>query len=79
MTFIFSFSPIKCNEIGQSHTNQERSFRGSHLQMFFKTDVFENFAIFTGKHLCWSLFIIKLQASRVVNLPKRNPNTGVFL
>ena len=24
--------------------------------MFFKIDVLKNFAIFTGKHLCWSLF-----------------------
>ena len=27
-----------------------------------KKAVFEKFAIFTGKHLCWSLFLIKLQA-----------------
>ena len=27
-------------------------------------DVLKNFAIFTGKHLCWSLFLIKLQAFR---------------
>ena len=26
--------------------------------MFFKIGVFKNFAIFTGKHLCWSLFLI---------------------
>ena len=32
--------------------------------MFFKIDVLKNFAIFTGKHLCWSLFKIKLQAWR---------------
>ena len=32
-------------------------FRSSHTQMFFKTDIIKNFAIFTGKHLCWSLFI----------------------
>ena len=25
-------------------------------QMFFTTGVLKNFAIFTGKHLCWSLF-----------------------
>ena len=31
------------------------------LQMFFKTGVLKNFAIPTGKHLCWSLFLIKLQ------------------
>ena len=24
--------------------------------MFFKIGVLKNFAIFTGKHLCWSLF-----------------------
>ena len=25
--------------------------------MFFKIGVLENFSIFTGKHLCWSLFL----------------------
>ena len=29
--------------------------------MFFKIGVLTNFAIFTGKHLCWSLFLIKLE------------------
>ena len=33
-------------------------------QMFFKVGVLKNFANFTGKHLCWSLFLIKLQAWR---------------
>ena len=37
-------------------------FRSSRTQMFFKTGFIRNFAIFTGKHLCWSLFLIKLQA-----------------
>ena len=32
------------------------------LQMFLKIDVLKNFASFTGKHLCWHLFLIKLQA-----------------
>ena len=36
--------------------------------MFFKIGVLKNFAIFTGKSLCWSLFLIKLL--------KRNTNTG---
>ena len=27
-----------------------------------KKDVLKNFAHFTGKHLCWNLFLIKLQA-----------------
>ena len=34
----------------------------SRLQMFFTIGVLINFAIFTGTHLCWSLFLIKLQA-----------------
>ena len=36
-------------------------FRSSCLQMFFKIDVLQNFTLFTRKHLCWSLFLIKLQ------------------
>ena len=32
--------------------------------MLFKIDVLKNFAIFAKKHLCWSLFWIKLQAFR---------------
>ena len=30
-------------------------------QMFLETGVLKSFAIFTGKDLCWSLFLIKLQ------------------
>ena len=36
----------------------------SHLQIFFRIDVLKNLGIFTGKHLCWSLFLVKLQAFR---------------
>ena len=36
--------------------------RSSGLQMFFKIDALKNLVIFTGKNLCWSLFLIKLQA-----------------
>ena len=31
-------------------------------QMFFKKGALTNFTKFTEKHLCWSLFLIKLQA-----------------
>ena len=37
----------------------------------------KSFAIFTGKHLCWSIFLIK--ALRPATLPKKDSNTGVFL
>ena len=33
-----------------------------------KIGVLKNFAIFTGKHLCWSLFLIKFQAFRAKGL-----------
>ena len=56
--------------------NVPQSRRGR-LQMFFKIGIFKNFAIFTGKHLCWSLFLIK--AFRPVILLKRDSNTGIFL
>ena len=42
--------------------------RSSRLQMFFRIRGLKNFAIFTGKHLCWSLFLI-------TNLLKRDSNT----
>ena len=44
-----------------------------------KKDVFENFADFTGKKLCWNLFLLKLQAFWPENLLKRDSNTDVFL
>ena len=48
-------------------------------EAFYKKKLFlKLFAIFTGKHLCWSLFLIKLQVSRPA-LIKRDSNTGAFL
>ena len=41
--------------------------------------ILKNFAIFTGKHLCWSLFLSKLQAVRPAILSNTNYNTGIFL
>ena len=41
--------------------------------------VLKNFAIFTEKHLYWSLFVIKLQVLRPATLLKRDSNTGIFV
>ena len=58
-------------------------FRSSCLQMFFKRGVIRNYAIFTEKHLCWSLFLIKLETLWPAVLfqlwPKRDFNTDVLL
>ena len=44
-----------------------------------KKAVLKNYVIFTRKHLCWSLSLIKFQALRPTILLKRDFNTGVFL
>ena len=47
--------------------------RSSHSQIVFKIGVLKNVAIYTGKHLCWSLFLIKSQA-----FTKRETPTQIF-
>ena len=42
----------------------DRKFRSSHSQFFFEISVSKNFLILTGKHRCWSLLLVKLQACR---------------
>ena len=39
--------------------------KSSQQRCSMKKAVLKNFAIFTGKHLCWSLFLIKLLAFKV--------------
>ena len=46
-------------------------WRSSRPEVFCKKGVLRNFAKFTGKHLCQSLFLIKLQASRPPTLSKK--------
>ena len=52
--------------------------RSSHQWCFIKKAVLKNFAIFTGKHLCWSLFLIQLRVFRSVTLLKRNSQHRCF-
>ena len=51
--------------------------RSSRSPMFLKIGVLKKFTIFTGKHLCWSLFLIKLLGFSSATLFKRDSNTGV--
>ena len=53
--------------------------RSSHQSCSIEKAVLKNFAIFTGKHLCWSLSLIDLRASRPATFLKRDSNTVVFL
>ena len=51
--------------------------RSSHQRCSIEKAVFKHFSIFTGKHLCWSFFLIELQTCWYCI--ERNSNTGVFL
>ena len=62
--------------------------RSSHLRCSIKAAVIKSFAIFSVKHMCCGLFLIKLggvstqaetMAFRPAALLKRDSNTGVFL
>ena len=54
--------------------------RSSRPEVFCKTGVLRNFAKFTGKHLCQTLFFNKVAGLRPVTLlKKREFGTGVFL
>ena len=52
---------ISQNTYHQLLSSCENTSRSSRLQMFFKIGVVKSFANFTGKHLCWSLFLKNLQ------------------
>ena len=45
--------------------------------MFCKKAAFKTYTELTGKHLFWSLFLIKFQGFRLVNVLKRDSETGV--
>ena len=68
---------LRLIELKSSNHSQIYIGRNRRSQMFFKL-VFENFVIFTGKHLRWSLLLIALQARPVILL-KRGSKTGAFL
>ena len=50
--------------------------KSNRSQMFFKVVIVKSFTIFTGKHLCWNLF---LEIFRLATLLKRDSNIGFFL
>ena len=53
------------------HEEEDDIIRSGRSQMFLKIGVLKKFAIFTGKRLCWSLFLIKLLDFRPATLFKR--------
>ena len=56
-----------------SQTKKSLNFRSSHQRCSIKKLFLKNFSIFTRKQLCWSLFLIELQAWRPAILLKETP------
>ena len=54
--------------------NRKALYRTSHRRCSIKRSLGKSFAIFTGKHLCWSLFSIKLR----LQLYQKETSTQVF-
>ena len=69
VNFQFYFNVFIFLNINTSQTSKEqrggtkRFCRSSRPNVFSEKGVLKNFAKLTGKHLCWSLFLMKLQAS----------------
>ena len=62
-TYFHSFIPLNLNSL--------TSFRSSHRRCSVKKGVLRNFAKFTGKHLCQSLFFNKVAGLRPETLLKK--------
>ena len=68
-------------EIAKRSLNKSLSLlilKSSYPRCTVEKDALKNFTNFTGKHLCWSLFLIKLQGWGPSALLKRNTNAVVF-
>ena len=63
--------------LGRCNSELLKKSKSSRSQIIFEINSFKNFAKFTGKHLFWGLFLIKLQAFRPATFLKRTP-TQVF-
>ena len=76
LTFSILFSQISRMEF---ILMDKWNYRSSHPEVFCKTGVLRNYAIFTRKHLCLSLFFNKVADWNLQFYKKRDSNTGVFL
>ena len=68
---------LNLEPLGRCNSEPLKKSKSSRSQLFFELSRIKNFAIFTGKHLCSGLFLIKLQAFRPATFLKRDSNTGV--
>ena len=58
---MFSFTPVSATMMHNEKTIITGLTEKKSSVVFYKRGILKNFIKFTGKHLCWSLFLIKLQ------------------
>ena len=76
-TFSYRTPPVAASDSHTSFCSGSVKPHKQLLVLFCKKGVLRNFANFIGKHLCWSLFLMELQAWRPATLLNRDP-TLVF-
>ena len=77
--FLFVFKIVKRLQCTLKILRRLNWNQGHSLEEFCKKYTFKNFVNLTVKHLCWSLFLMKLQGWCSVSILKRNSGAGVFL
>ena len=83
---VFVYSNIVATHAHAGHTFMVKFWQVSNIVLkrsyqrcSIKKAVLKNLAILIAKHLCWSLFLINLQAYKAEALLQRDSNTVVFL
>ena len=80
--FLWQYQAVTQRDLSSSNAHWKKSSqkisnnskdRSSRPEVFCKKDVFRNFAKFTGKHLCQSLFFSKVAGLRPATLLKKRP------
>ena len=59
--------------------NSSTIFRSSHRMCPIKKAFLNHFVIFTGKHLCWGLFLNKFSGYQSCNFTEKRPQPRYFL
>ena len=59
--------------------NPSTIFRSSHWKCSIKKAILKHFVIFTGKHLCWGLFLNKVAGHKACNFIKKRLQHRYFL
>ena len=59
--------------------NPSTIFRSSHWKCSIKKAILKHFVIFTGKHLCWGLFLNKVASHKACNFIKKRLQHRYFL